>query len=230
MDTLAGHALEAYRGLIDGTAYGRPGEFVRFFRSITPIGEIASLNVGSRPASRKNSDRIEDLRAIPWVFGWSQCRLNIPGWFGAGTAFETYAVDPERRALLTEMHERWPFFRAMLNNMGMVLAKTDLAIGEHYATALVDDAGLRDAVFDRIRSEHGLASRWHAELTGSADPLADNPALARSIRNRFPYLDPLHVLQVGLLRRHRAGERDELIERGIQLTLNTIATGLRNSG
>lgn len=230
MGTLAGLALEAYRGLIDGTAYDRPGRFVEFFRAITPIGEIASLNVGSRPASRTNSDRIEDLRAIPWVFGWSQCRLNIPGWFGAGTAFETFAADADHLALLHEMHERWPFFRAMLNNMGMVLAKSDLAIGEHYARNLVGDSDLREAVFDRIRREHSLATRWHAELTGSTDPLVDNPALARSIRNRFPYLDPLHVLQVGLLRRYRAGERDETIERGIQLTLNTIATGLRNSG
>jgi phosphoenolpyruvate carboxylase len=128
------------------------------------------------------------------------------------------------------MHARWPFFRAMLNNMGMVLAKTDLAIGRHYATTLVPDGALRDAVFELIRQEHALATRWHAEITGSADPLVDNPALARSIRNRFPYLDPLHVLQVELLRRHRAGERDERVERGIQLTLNTIATGLRNSG
>lgn len=230
MTTLAELALEAYRALVDGTSYGRPGSFVEFFRSITPIGEIASLNVGSRPASRTSSDRIEDLRAIPWVFGWSQCRLNIPGWFGAGTAFERFAVDAARRTLLHEMHERWPFFRAMLNNMGMVLAKTDLRIGAHYADVLVDDTGLRDAVFDRIRHEHDLSTRWHAELTGSPDPLVDNPALARSIRNRFPYLDPLHVLQVDLLRRHRAGDRDEQIERGIQLTLNTIATGLRNSG
>jgi phosphoenolpyruvate carboxylase len=230
MDTLASTALAAYRGLIDGTDVGYPGRFVEFFRSITPIGEIASLNVGSRPSSRKNSDRIEDLRAIPWVFGWSQCRLNIPGWFGAGTAFERFAEQADGRALLGEMHAKWPFFRAMLNNMGMVLAKTDLGIGARYAEQLVADEGLRDAVFERIRREHELATRWHAELTGSNDPLADNPALARSIRNRFPYLDPLHVLQVELLRRHRAGERDDAVERGIQLTLNTIATGLRNSG
>jgi phosphoenolpyruvate carboxylase len=233
MDTLSELALTAYRGLIDGTAYDHPGRFVEFFRSITPIGEIASLNVGSRPASRTSSDHIEDLRAIPWVFGWSQCRLNIPGWFGAGTAFESFAADRRRRALLGEMHDRWPFFRAMLDNMGMVLAKTDLAIGAHYAAALVDDERLRDAVFDVIRHEHVLATRWHAELTGSTDPLVDNPALARSIRNRFPYLDPLHVLQVDLLRRRRAGEHGdhgELVGRGIQLTLNTIATGLRNSG
>ena len=230
MDELAEHALTTYRGLIDGTAVGRPGEFVEFFRQITPIGEIASLNVGSRPASRKRSDRIEDLRAIPWVFGWSQCRLNLPGWFGAGSAFEAFATTDERRALLTEMQSRWPFFGAMLNNMGMVLAKADLDIGRLYADTLVTDPALRDAVFERIADEHALTRRWHAELTGSTDPLVDNPALARSIRNRFPYLDPLHVMQVELLARHRAGDHDDLVERGIQLTLNTIATGLRNSG
>jgi phosphoenolpyruvate carboxylase len=230
MDELAQLALETYRGLIDGTAVGHPGEFVSFFRQITPIGEIASLNVGSRPATRKPSDRIEDLRAIPWVFGWSQCRLNLPGWFGAGSAFEAFAATDERRALLSDMHARWPFFQAMLNNMGMVLAKSDLDIGRRYADALVADASLRDDVFRRIADEHALTLRWHAELTGSDDPLADNPALARSIRNRFPYLDPLHVMQVELLQRHRAGDHDELVGRGIQLTLNTIATGLRNSG
>ncbi len=128
------------------------------------------------------------------------------------------------------MHESWPFFRAMLNNMGMVLAKTDLAIGRRYADELVVDPAVRDEIFGMIEREHTLARRWHALLTGSDDPLVDNPALARSIRNRFPYLDPLHVMQVELLRRHRAGERDERVDSGIQLTLNTIATGLRNSG
>ncbi|MDW3213455.1 MAG: phosphoenolpyruvate carboxylase [Ilumatobacteraceae bacterium] len=218
-------AFNRYRALLDG-----PADFVRFFQAITPINEISSLNVGSRPAKRKNSNRIEDLRAIPWVFGWSQCRLNIPGWFGAGTAFESFATDDDRLALLHEMHDRWPFFRAMLNNMGMVLAKTDIEVGRKYADALVDDAELRDTVFGQIEAEHDLARTWHARLTGSDDPLVDNPALARSIRNRFPYLDPLHVMQIELLQRHRAGSDDDRVGRGIQLTLNTIATGLRNSG
>jgi phosphoenolpyruvate carboxylase len=132
--------------------------------------------------------------------------------------------------LLHDMHERWPFFRAMLNNMGMVLAKTDIEIGRRYADALVDDVARRDEIFGQIEREHELALIWHTRLTGSDDPLADNPALERSIRNRFPYLDPLHVMQIELLRRHRAGAHDELVARGIQLTLNTIATGLRNSG
>ena len=224
MTSLAGLALGAYRSLV-----GHP-RFVEFFRAITPINEIASLNVGSRPASRKQSDRIEDLRAIPWVFGWSQCRLNLPGWFGAGTAFEAYAAEPGAVDLLHAMQARWPFFRAVLDNMGMVLAKTDVAIGRRYAEALVEDADLRGEVFGTIEREHALARAWHARITGSPDPLASNPALARSIRNRFPYLDPLHVMQVELLRRHRAGDRDDRVVRGIQLTLNTIATGLRNSG
>ena len=222
-------AHTAYRDLVEHP------QFVPFFRAITPITEIASLNVGSRPASRRPSDRIEDLRAIPWVFGWSQCRLNVPGWYGAGTAFERFAASPGAAELLAEMHADWPFFRAALDNMAMVLAKTDLAIGARYAEALVDDAA-RAAVFPLLADEHTRARAWHARLTGSDDPLAGNPALARSIRNRFPYLDPLHVLQVELLRRHRrSGATDddaerELVAQGIQLTLNTIATGLRNSG
>jgi phosphoenolpyruvate carboxylase len=219
MATLDELALKSYRELVDGEG------FVEFFRQITPIGEIATLNVGSRPASRKPSDRIADLRAIPWVFGWSQCRLNLPGWYGVGSAFEQYAVDDERVSTLLTMHAEWPFFRTTLDNMGMVLAKTDLAIGRRYAERLVDDRDLREAIFGRIEHEHGLARSWHARITGSDDPLSDNPALARSIRNRFPYLDPLHVLQVELLARHRSGDRDERVERGIQLTLNTIATG-----
>jgi phosphoenolpyruvate carboxylase len=226
MAELAQHALESYRDLV----YGHP-RFVEFFRSITPVNEIASLNVGSRPASRTASDRIEDLRAIPWTFGWAQCRLNITGWYGVGSAFERFAADDaECRRRLQTMHDRWPFFRAMLNNMGMVLAKVDMGIATRYAETLVTDEELRDEILGRIRAELDLARRWHAELTGSDDPLADNPALARSIRNRFPYLDPLHVMQADLLRRWRDGDRDELVERGIQLTINTIATGLRNSG
>jgi phosphoenolpyruvate carboxylase len=238
MTTLSELAFVTYRQLIDGPAGadGRSGaeRFVEFFRGITPIGEIATLNVGSRPAARKNTHRIQDLRAIPWVFGWSQCRLNVPGWYGAGTAFEQFAEDGHGdvggRATLRAMHDRWPFFRAVVNNMGMVLAKTDMAIGRQYAETLVDDTALRDEFFTRLEHEYALAKQWHAELTGSHDPLHDNPALARSIVNRFPYLDPLHVMQVELLRRHRAGDHDERVERGIQLTLNTIATGLRNSG
>jgi phosphoenolpyruvate carboxylase len=226
MDTLSDIAFRTYRDLVYGHEH-----FIEFFRAITPVAEIASLNVGSRPASRKNSNQIEDLRAIPWVFGWTQCRLNITGWYGVGTAFQTFAAsDHEHRALLHSMHERWPFFQAVLNNMGMVLAKVDVGIASRYAETLVPDQPFRHEILSRLVDELELARRWHAELTGSDDPLADNPTLAHSIKNRFPYLDPLHVMQADLLRRYRDGDHDELVERGIQLTINTIATGLRNSG
>jgi phosphoenolpyruvate carboxylase len=226
MSTLATSAFDAYRSLV----HEEP-RFVEFFTAITPIREISTLNVGSRPASRTGSGRIQDLRAIPWVFGWTQCRLMLPGWYGSGSAFDALAaIEPGAEDVLCEMHERWPFFRTVMANMGMVLAKADVGIGTMYAEALVPDAALRMRILERIVTEHALTSDWHARITGSPDPLAGNPTLARSIRNRYPYLDPLHVMQVDLLARHRAGDDDELVGRGIQLTLNAIATGLRNSG
>ncbi len=221
MEELSATAHTCYRSLVFGD-----DDFASFFAAITPITEIATLNIGSRPASRTGSPRIEDLRAIPWVFGWTQCRLMLPGWFGCGSAFEQFGDT----ATLSEMYSRWPFFRSMLDNLGMVLAKADLDIGARYAEGLVADSAQRVRVFGRITEEFALTADWHARITGSPDPLANNPTLARSIRNRYPYLDPLHVMQVELLRRRRAGDDDELVARGIQLTINAIATGLRNSG
>jgi phosphoenolpyruvate carboxylase len=228
-EQLSSHAMTTYRRLVH-----EDPEFVRFFRDITPIGEIARLNIGSRPASRSSSGSIDDLRAIPWVFSWSQCRITLPAWYGVGAAFEHVAdgwpgghdaaVEHFR-----EMHDRWPFFRSILANMGMVLAKTDLAIGARYA-GLVTDAALRGRIFAEIVAEHERTLRWHAAVTGSDNLLAGNPSLARSIENRFPYLDPLHVLQVEMLHRHRNGDQDELVTRALELTINAIATGLRNSG
>jgi phosphoenolpyruvate carboxylase len=225
LDVLSQSALNTYQQLV----YGTEG-FTDLFRSITPMPEIAMLNVGSRPASRSNSNRIADLRAIPWVFGWSQCRLMIPGWYGAGTAFATYTDGRDDRiAELQALHATEPFMQTTLSNMGMVLAKTDLSIAAHYAT-LVPEESLRETVFSRIAAEHAQAIHWHGVITGSTDLLADNPSLARSIANRFAYLDPLHILQVSLLKRFRSGDTEERVTRGIQLTLNGIATGLRNSG
>ena len=231
MDTLADEAFHAYRRLVYGDE-----RFASFFRLITPTNEIAMLNVGSRPASRTASSAIEDLRAIPWVFGWTQCRLMLPGWFGVGSAIEAFVggersdQDVERIELLARMYREWPFFRAVLDNMGMVLAKTDIEIGRRYADVLVDDDMMRDEIFGAIVAEHERTIDWHRRITESPTPLADNPLLARSLRNRYPYLDPLHVMQVDMLRRFRDGDRDELVERGIQLSINAIATGLRNSG
>jgi len=155
----------------------------------------------------------------------------IPAWYGAGSAFQAVAGDDDSTAeRLGQMYADWPFFTAIVNNMGMVLAKADIDIGRRYADVLVEDDATRADIFGRIEAEHALTRTWHERITGSADPLADNPLLARSLRNRYPYLDPLHVMQVDLLRRYRDGDHDELVERGIQLTINAIATGIRNSG
>jgi phosphoenolpyruvate carboxylase len=229
VDELSTRAHAAYRDLV----YGTP-DFVAYFRATTPIAEIASLNIGSRPASRTASTRIEDLRAIPWVFSWGQCRLMLPGWFGFGAAvdgwLDTYADGRDAgAALLAEMHERWPFFRTVLSNMAMVLAKTDLAIASRYAE-LFPDADARAAIFGRIASEHERSVRYALAITRQETLLEDNPTLARSIRNRFPYLDPLNHLQIELLRRFRAGQTDERTQRAIHLTINGLAAGLRNSG
>ena len=225
MDELAAASQAAYVDLVYGN-----DTFVTFFRSMTPVNEIAKLNIGSRPASRTASQRIEDLRAIPWVFSWSQCRVMLPGWYGVGSAFQAWAGNhADRIATLQSMHRRWPFFRSVLSNMGMVLAKTDLGIAARYAELVVDPV-VRDETFGRIADEHALSIRWFKTITGHAELLYDNPSLTRSIRNRFPYLDPLNELQITLLRQYRSGDEDPLVQRGIQLTLNGLATGLRNSG
>ncbi|MCU1667959.1 MAG: ppc [Blastococcus sp.] len=225
LDGLAARAQQAYRALVHET----PG-FVDWFRAATPIRELGELNIGSRPPSRKAGDKISDLRAIPWVFSWSQARIMLPGWYGTGSALESWVDgDDARLARLQDLHRRWPFFRTVLSNMGMVLAKTDLGIAAHYAE-LVPDEDLRARVFDQITAEHERTSRMLLAVTGDDHLLADNPSLARSIRNRFPYLEPLHHLQVEMLRRRRGGDDDELARRNIQLTINGIATALRNSG
>jgi phosphoenolpyruvate carboxylase len=226
MDALSTDAFAAYRGLV----YETPG-FERYFWESTVISEIAKLNIGSRPASRKPSTRIEDLRAIPWVFSWAQCRLMLPGWFGFGSAVRAWSAarGDGGLALLREMHREWAFFRALLSNLDMVLAKTDIAIASRYAT-LVTDPALRDAVFPRLRAEWEASIEALFQITGQSALLEGNPLLARSIRNRFPYLDSLNHMQVELLRRYRGGDREERVKRGIHITINGIAAGLRNSG
>jgi phosphoenolpyruvate carboxylase len=225
LDDLADRAQQAYRALVHET----PG-FVDWFRAATPISELGELNIGSRPPSRKAGNSIADLRAIPWVFSWSQARIMLPGWYGTGSALESWvAGDDDKLAQLQELHRRWPFFRTVLSNMGMVLAKTDLGLAARYAE-LVPDEELRARVFDQITAEHERTCRMLLAITGDDRLLADNPSLARSIRNRFPYLEPLHHLQVEMLRRRRGGDDDELTRRNIQLTINGIATALRNSG
>jgi len=235
MQQLSDDAMQAYRALV----YETPG-FTDYFFASTPIAEIAELNIGSRPASRKFNDpaqrKIEDLRAIPWGFSWGQCRLLLPGWFGFGSAVQGYldqAATPvernKRLALLKKMNKTWPFFSTLLSNMDMVLAKSDLAVASRYAQ-LVGDKKLRKHVFGRIVAEWERTSHLLSEITGNDERLADNPLLARSIKNRFPYLDPLNHLQVELLSRHRSGVTDERVKRGIHMTINGIAAGLRNTG
>ena len=225
MERLSEFALAAYRALV----YETPG-FDDYFRASTVISEIATLNIGSRPASRKSGGRIEDLRAIPWVFSWSQCRVMLPGWYGFGAATSRWlAENGGDSSLLQEMCREWPFFRTLLSNMDMVLAKTNMAIASRYA-GLVPDESLRDAVFGRIVAERAAAIRSALEIARTDRLLAGNPLLARSIRNRLPYIDPLNHLQVELLRAQRERPDDPDALRGLLLTINGISAGLKNSG
>jgi phosphoenolpyruvate carboxylase len=225
MDDLAARARAAYARLVHET----PG-FVEYFRQSTPVAEVGDLNIGSRPASRKPTNSVADLRAIPWVMSWSQARVMLPGWYGTGAALEEWiGGDPQRLATLADLYRRWPFFRTVLSNLAQVMAKSDLDIAARYAE-LVDDVALREQIFGMIRDEHARTVRMHAAITGNDHLLADNPSLAESIHNRFPYLEPLNQMQVELLRRLRAGDDSELVKRGILLTMNGLATALRNSG
>jgi phosphoenolpyruvate carboxylase len=229
MEELSGLAFAAYRDLV----YGTPG-FIRYFREATPINEIADLNIGSRPTARKSSDRIEDLRAIPWVFSWGQSRQSIPGFFGFASAVNQYlappAERPKRVKRLRAMYARWPFFRTVVDKLDMVLAKMDMGIGERYA-GLVTDKKLAGQIFGRIRTEYEDTRKALFLITGARELLANNPALALSLRSRIPYIDPLNHLQVDLLRRLRARKNDaDDIRRAVHLTINGVAAGLRNSG
>ncbi len=224
LDELAERARTAYARLVHET----PG-FVDYFRQSTPVAEVGELNIGSRPASRKPTSSVSDLRAIPWVMAWSQARVMLPGWYGTGSALaEWVGEDADRLARLQDLYNRWPFLRTVLSNLAQVIAKADLDIAARYAE-LVPDIAVREQIFGMIRDEHARTIRMHALVTGH-DLLADNPALKASLRNRFPYLEPLNQMQVELLRRYRGGDDSELVKRGILLTMNGLATALRNSG
>lgn len=224
-------SMAAYRKMV----YETPG-FGDYFFGSTPIREIAELNIGSRPASRNPSHKIDDLRAVPWSFSWGQCRLTIPGWFGFGSGVEQFlalaetpAARKERIALLRRMYAQWPFFRTLLSNMDMVLAKSDLALASRYAE-LVTDRKLRQKVFSMIDTEWHRTSDALTLITGAKQRLEGNAEMQRSVRHRFPYIDPLHHLQVELMRRYRAGEGGERLQRGIHISINGVAAGLRNTG
>ena len=233
-------SMAAYRALV----YETPG-FTDYFFSATPIREIAELNIGSRPASRKATRAIEDLRAIPWGFSWGQCRVALPGWCGFGSGVAAYLAAgktekqrTERLALLQRMYREWPFFRTLLSNLDMVLAKTDLRIAARYLD-LVEDRKLGKPIFAAIEAEWQRTHDALGQITGDTQRLARNPSLARSIEHRFPYLDPLNHLQVELMRRYRQRPADatatsdptlERLQRGIHISINGVAAGLRNTG
>jgi phosphoenolpyruvate carboxylase len=225
MEELSALACRAYRHLV----YETDG-FERYFRESTVIDEIFNLNIGSRPASRKSTARIEDLRAIPWVFSWAQCRLMLPGWYGFGAAVKAWTARSRGgMAVLQEMYRDWPFFTTTLSNLDMVLAKSDVSIASRYAE-LVSDASLRDAIFPRLEAEWRDTVDAVLTIMNQRALLERNPLLARSIRNRFAYIDALHHVQIELLKRHRAGIVDGDVLDGIHMSINGIAAGLRNSG
>ncbi|MFH2140746.1 MAG: phosphoenolpyruvate carboxylase [Pseudomonadota bacterium] len=226
MEAMSLDAIAAYRKLV----YETPG-FTEFFFAATPIREIAELNIGSRPSSRKAMARIEDLRAIPWVFSWGLTRMLLPGWFGFGSAVKKFVEREGQDGLnqLRAMHKDWAFFSGLLSNMDMVLSKTDMGIASRYAE-LVPDEALREKIFGMIEQEWRDTVDMLFKITGATHLLEDNPTFARSLTTRTPYIDPLNHLQVSLLHRHRNGDDDEKVKRAIHLTINGIAAGLRNSG
>ena len=229
MQALSGLAMRAYRSLVYETS-----GFNEYFFASTPINEIAELNIGSRPAARKGGRRIQDLRAIPWGFSWGQCRTLLPGWYGVGSAIETWLGDDaservKREALLAQMARQWSFFRTLLSNLDMVLTKVDLPVARRYA-GLLEDRDLRERVFAAIEHEFVLVRGFVDRMAQDGTLLASNAPFRQAIHERFPYLDPLNHIQLELIKRYRSGTTDERIQRAIQMTINGIATGLRNTG
>lgn len=216
-------------------AHEDPG-FIDYFTSSTPLHEIGALNIGSRPTSRKQTESLSDLRAIPWVLSWSQSRVMLPGWFGVGSAISSWieqgdgeGSSEDRIRELQEFYSSWPFFNSMISNMAQVMSKVEMDLAELYSQ-LVPDQEVATRIFSTLREEYQLTREMFSVITGHDDLLADNPILARSVRSRYPYLLPLNLIQVELLRRYRAGDTRDSVPTGIRLTMNGLATALRNSG
>jgi phosphoenolpyruvate carboxylase len=225
MEAMSGEAFGFYRGRIADDP-----DVLIYFQQATPTGELEHARIGSRPSRRGESRGLDDLRAIPWVFGWMQSRHVLPGWFGVGYALERFAARGEReRALLREMMDDFPLFHDLIRNVEMGMAKADLSIARHYA-ALVEDSGLRERVFAMIVEEFDRTRRAILSVTGQSRLLEENPVLERSIRLRNPYVDPMSLIQVDLLRRKRAGEESEELNYALAATINGISAGLRNTG
>jgi phosphoenolpyruvate carboxylase len=220
---MAERSSEAYRALV----YGDP-DFVAFFHAATPVDEISQLRLGSRPAKRRQTDRIEDFRAIPWVFSWTQARIVLPAWYGLGTALRAARQDAGVD-VLREMDEDWPFFAALLSNAEMACAKADMEIARRYA-ALCEDTAVRERIWRQIEAEFALTCSELLTVTGEGALLDREPVLQRSIARRNPAVDPLSFIQLELLRRRRAGGTGDELARASFLTINGIAGGLRNTG
>ncbi|MCX7859667.1 MAG: phosphoenolpyruvate carboxylase [Chloroflexus sp.] len=227
MEQMAATARAVYRRLV----YEDP-DFLTYFRSATPVAEFNRLRIGSRPVSRRKSDRIEDLRAIPWVFSWMQSRHTIPGWFGLGSALEMFAnAAPDHLYLLRAMYRNWPFFTTLLDNAQMIMLKADMGIARRYAE-LVPDQAIADRIFQHIEAEFRRTERMICQITEYSDLLAHQPVLQRAIRQRNPYIDPLSYVQIELLRRLRAAPPEEQaeLETVLLMSINGIAAGLKNTG
>ena len=223
IENMAERSSDAYRSLV----YGDPG-FNDFFHAATPVEEVSALRLGSRPAKRKQSSSIEDFRAIPWVFSWTQSRAVLPAWFGLGTALAAAREDVGLECL-REMDQEWPFFSGLLSNAEMACAKADIEIARRYA-GLCEDADLRDRVWERIQSEFELTQEEIRRVKGGQRLLDREQALQQSIDRREPYMAPLSFVQIELLRRARAGEGGDELRRATFLAINGIAGGLRNTG
>lgn len=224
MDEISALSLETYRALVED-----PG-FIAYFTQSTPLHEIGDLNLGSRPAARKQTTAISDLRAIPWVLSWSQSRTNIPGWFGVGTAVNTWAgEDPARWEELRHMYQTWPWLRTVFSNMAQVMAKAELSLARLYAN-LVEDQDTAERIYQMIAAEFALTREVYLRVTGNEDLVSENQRQARSLKRRYPYLLPLNAVQLELLRRYRNGDDSFLVSKTIQVTMNGLATALRNSG
>ncbi|WP_156299492.1 phosphoenolpyruvate carboxylase [Streptobacillus canis] len=224
MEQISEISYKEYRNLV----YDTDG-FSEYFFESTPINEVSSLNIGSRPSSRKKVLDIEGLRAIPWVFSWSQTRVMLPGWYGVGSSFDKWIKENNGLEVLRFMYNNWPFFKALLSNLEMVLSKTDMNIAREYAN-LVNNKELSEKIFNMINNEWQLTFDLLKQITGINYLLEDNEMLTLSLKNRLPYFNALNYLQIELIRQERCGNNTEEVNKAIHTSINGIATGLRNSG
>jgi phosphoenolpyruvate carboxylase len=224
LDELSSLAYDSYRRHI----LDDPG-VITYFEQSTPVGELENAKIGSRPARRSDSPKLSDLRAIPWVFGWTQSRLLVPAWFGVGFAIDQYLARPGALELLQTMAKEFPLFIDLIRNVEMALGKADLGTARLYS-ALVKDAKLRERIYDMFESEFHRTVRSVLAVTRQKELLQTNQVLAHSIKLRNPYVDPMHLIQVDMLRRKRGGEDTPEVNRAIAATINGISAGLRNTG